>query len=97
VYIDLWEQEMTTLLDAEITNIQFEELVNTIYAPNDTKAGATRFQKRHDILWDIWVSDTIKPIFGTAYGAYNAFNEELMWNRGGRGDNSLENVSVSPL
>jgi phage/plasmid-like protein (TIGR03299 family) len=94
-YIDLWEQEMEVLTQTAITNIQFEELVNTIYAPNDTKAGQTRFQKRHDTLWDIWVSDSIKPIFGTAYGAYNALNEELMWNRGGRGDNSMENVAAS--
>jgi len=94
-YLDLWEEEMEILTQADITNIQFEELINTIYAPNDTKAGATRFQKRHDTLWDIWTSDTIKPVFGTAYGAYNALNEELMWNRGGRGDNSMENVSAS--
>jgi len=94
-YIDLWEEEMEALSQATITNIQFEELVNTIYKPNDTKAGVTRFDKRHDILWDIWTSDTIKPVFGTAYGAYNALNEELMWNRNGRGDNSLENVNAS--
>jgi len=94
-YIDLWEEEMTTLLQTEITNIQFEELVSTIYAPKDTKAGITRYEKRHEVLWDIWTSDTITPVFGTAYGAYNALNEELMWNRNGRGDNSIENVAVS--
>jgi len=94
-YIDLWEQEMTTLLQTEITNIQFEELVSKIYAPKDTKAGVTRYEKRHDVLWDIWTSDTIEPVFGTAYGAYNALNEELMWNRNGRGDNATENLLAS--
>jgi phage/plasmid-like protein (TIGR03299 family) len=94
-YIDLWEEEMTNLLQTSVTNIQFDALVKDIYAPNDTKAGVTRFDKRYDAIWDIWVSDTIAPVFGTAYGAYNALNEELMWNRNGRGDNSYENVNAS--
>jgi phage/plasmid-like protein (TIGR03299 family) len=94
-YLDEWEKEMEAMTQATITNIQFEELIQSIYSPNDTKSGRTRFEKRHDTIWDIWGSETIKPIYGTAYGAYNALNEELMWNRGGRGDNSLENVAAS--
>lgn len=95
VYLDAWTEQMDELLQKEVTNLQFEELVNTLYAPNDTKAGVTRFDKRKDVLWDNWVSPDLAPIFGTGYGAYNALNEELMWNRGGRGANADDNINAS--
>lgn len=94
-YIDLWTEEMDRLADESMTNIQFEELVASIYAPGEdpSKSAVTRYDKRHEVIWDYWTG--LGDTFGTKYGAYNALNEELMWNRIGRGDNSLENVAAS--
>lgn len=94
-YLDLWTEEMEALTQKPVTNIEFEALVQSIYQPNDTKAGITRFNKRAEVLWDLWVGDTVGEFFGTAYGAYNALNEELMWNRNGRGGNADENAAAS--
>jgi phage/plasmid-like protein (TIGR03299 family) len=94
-YLDVWAESMEGLTEQEITDIQFEELIQTLYAPNDTKAGVTRFDKRADILWGIWEGDTIGEFKNTAYGAYNALNEELNWFRNGRGENAAENVMAS--
>jgi phage/plasmid-like protein (TIGR03299 family) len=95
-YLHVWTDEMNVLADTSFTNIQFEELIQSLYAPkSDSKAGATRAQKRHEIIWDLWTGDTVGDAFGTAYGALNALNEELMWFRNGRGDNSLVNVAAS--
>jgi phage/plasmid-like protein (TIGR03299 family) len=94
-YLDLWTEEMDALTLKPVSNIEFEALVQSIYAPNDTKAGITRFNKKMETLWDLWVGDTVGEFFGTAYGAYNALNEELMWNRNGRGANAEENAAAS--
>lgn len=95
-YLDVWTEEMDSLVAAYLPDIRFEELVDSIYKPKtDSKAGATRFEKRKDLLWDLWTGDTVGKFKDTKYGAFNALNEELMWFRGGRGDNAVENVSAS--
>jgi phage/plasmid-like protein (TIGR03299 family) len=94
-YLDIWTDSMNGLTEKEITNIQFEQLIAGLYTPKETKAGATRFDKRADILWDIWNGPTVGEFKNTAYGAYNALNEELNWFRGSRGDNAQENISAS--
>lgn len=95
-YLDVWVDEMDSLLSQELTDIRFEELINSIYSPKtDSKAADTRFGKRVDILWDIWTGDTVGDYRNTKYGAFNALNEELTWFRIGRGDNAIENVNAS--
>ena len=96
-YLDEWDAQMAILLDTEFDNLMFEELVDGIYKPSDnaSKAALTRFDKRKDVLWDIWQGDSVGDVFGTAYGAYNALNEELMWNRIGRGANADTNLAAS--
>lgn len=96
VYLDAWTEQMNTLLAKEVTNAQFEALIESIYAPkSDAKAAETRFEKRKDVLWDLWIDEANANVYGTGYGAYNALNEELMWNRNGRGDNADENANAS--
>ena len=98
LYIDLWSEEMERLTDQIVTDIQFEQLIDSVYKPagdDPAKAAITRFDKRKDVLWDIWNGDTIGLFRNTGYGAYNTLNEELMWNRIGRGDNAAENLSAS--
>lgn len=97
-YLDLFTGEMEALTDQVMTDIDFERLVESLYAPKGdepAKAGVTRFNKRRDIIWDIYTGDTVGLYRGTKYGAFNALNEELMWFRGGRGENAEENVAAS--
>lgn len=97
VYLDIWTEEMDRMTEQVVTDIQFEELIAKVYGPGDepSKSAVTRFDKRKDILWDIWNGQTIDQFKNTGYGAYNALNEELMWHRIGRGENATENVNAS--
>ena len=97
VYLDAWDKSMYALLEKDITNVQFERLIESAYAPAEdaAKSAITRYEKRHDILWDYWTADANANLFGTGFGAYNALNEELMWNRIGRGDNAEQNLAMS--
>lgn len=97
VYLDAWDKSMQELLEKDITNVQFERLVSSIYAPGEdaSKSAITRYDKRHEVLWDYWTASENANLFGTGFGAYNALNEELMWNRIGRGDNAQENLAAS--
>lgn len=97
VYLDAWDKAMYALIEKDVTNIQFERLIEGIYAPKEDagKAAVTRYEKKHDILWDYWTADANSNLFGTGFGAYNALNEELMWNRSGRGDNAEQNLAMS--
>lgn len=95
-YIDLWTEEMDALRERTITNMKFDELVSSLYEPkSDSKAAMTRYMKKREVIWDNWVAPQNANVYGTAYGALNALNEELMWNRNGRGENSMENLAVS--
>ena len=97
-YLDAWTVQMDDLVKAEFDNLQFERLVESIYKPkgdDPSKSAVTRYDKRLDILWDIWLGDNVGNFHGTKYGAYNALNEELNWFRSGRGDNAEENIAAS--
>lgn len=94
-YLDVWTEEMTDLYRTPVSDDDFLEIINRVYEPNDTKAGVTRFEKRKDVLWDIWKGDTLTAVTGTKYGAFNALNEELGWYRNGRGANAETNMAES--
>jgi phage/plasmid-like protein (TIGR03299 family) len=93
-YLDAWTVTMEELSNQTFTNLQFEAIVADLYKPtSESKSAATRWDKKQDVLWDLWNGPTVQT--GTKWGALNALNEELMYFRGGRGDNSIENVAAS--
>jgi phage/plasmid-like protein (TIGR03299 family) len=93
-YITEWDKAMHELISQEVTNFQFEEMIDAAFKPNDTKAGMTRFDKTKDAIWDNWV-ELPDATRGTKYGAVNALNEFHMWGSRGRGDNGEENIAAS--
>lgn len=93
-YITEWDKAMHELIAQEVTNFQFEEMIDAAYKPNDTKAGLTRFEKTKDAVWDNW-TELPDSYRGTKYGAFNALNEFHMWGSRGRGENGEQNISVS--
>jgi phage/plasmid-like protein (TIGR03299 family) len=98
-YVDLWAEFMNPLADKVITDIRFEEIINAEFAPAEdaSKSALTRWDTKREALWDIWTGPTVKGagIGNTAFGLWNALNEEHGWNMRGRGENAAENVAMS--
>jgi phage/plasmid-like protein (TIGR03299 family) len=70
----------------KVTNEQFSRIVETIYPLNsDSKAAATRHDRRLAALEAIWTGPTNANIGGTAWGAYQAVTEYDEWVRSVRG------------
>lgn len=78
---DVFAQEMNNLLAHEMSDQKFWELVETVYPmpDKDAKAPMTRWEKKTDEIMGLWNGPTLANLENTAYKAYNALNEHLMW------------------
>ena len=87
---EVFEKEMQTLIEAEMTKGQFWDLVKTIdpEPEEDVKGSVKKWEKRTDNLMDLWTGATNANLADTAYKAYNVLNEDLMWYRTIRAGNT---------
>lgn len=97
------EREAQELIQREITNKKFHEIVRTFVAVPDentdddgkvtNQAAVTRATNTVDFITDLYrESGTMDNVRGTAWGALNALTEYLDWFRPTRGDNKTENL-----
>lgn len=92
-YQDAFAAEAQALIEQEISDDKFYEIVKTLYpAPDTSKAATTRWETKVELLGDIWFGaadgpDTMSTIRGTAWGAVNALTEQIDWYRKPRGGN----------
>ncbi len=102
-YLDQFDADAQAMMETEVTNGQFFDIVADIYPKpkNDSQAAETRWENRVSLLDDIWRSntdgpDTMSSIHGTAWGALNALTEALDWYRKPRaGDLEARFESIS--
>lgn len=90
-YAKAFEDEARELFEAEITKAQFDKLITTIYPMPDKDAkpvAVTKWANKIDLLQEIYASDTVNGIRGTAWGAYNTLTERIDWFRGVRNNDS---------
>jgi phage/plasmid-like protein (TIGR03299 family) len=90
-YLDQFSIMANELIQREITQDKFMEIVYTAYpAPDkDSKQIAlTKWQNKIQTIEDIYVGNTNNMIAGTAWGALNALTERLDWYRSARGGNT---------
>jgi Domain of unknown function (DUF932) len=96
-YMDVFEAEAKELFEAEITKVQFEEIVKALYPEPEvteargTKAAKTRWDAKFERIVALYTGETNKTITGTAWGAVNALTEENQWYRNVRAGN-VENA-----
>ena len=86
---DAFEKEMQALIEAEMTENQFWNLVNGIYVKpeNDVRGSVKKWENHTDTIMGLWNGKTNEGLADTAYKAYNALNEDLMWYGGIRAGN----------
>ena len=90
-YLDQFSIMANELIQREITQDKFMEIVHTAYpAPDkDSKPIAlTKWANKISTIEEIYQSDTTNMIAGTAWGALNALTERLDWWRSARGGNT---------
>jgi phage/plasmid-like protein (TIGR03299 family) len=90
-YLDQFSIMANELIQREITQDKFVEIINLAYpAPDkDSKQIAqTKWANKIATIEEIYVGDTNHMIAGTAWGALNALTERLDWYRSARGGNT---------
>jgi phage/plasmid-like protein (TIGR03299 family) len=90
-YLDQFSIMANELIQREITQDKFQEIINLAYpAPDkDSKQIAmTKWANKINTIEEIYVGDTNHMIAGTAWGALNALTERLDWYRSARGGNT---------
>lgn len=90
---DLFKQEMEVLAKKSMTTDAFWDLVTNIYPKpeKDVRGAVAKWEDKTSTLMGLWNGSTLTSVDNTAYKAYNALNEHLMWYGGVRGGN-VENA-----
>jgi len=89
-YLDEFDKLAHELIQREITQDKFMEIVYTAYPrPEDDKKGAvSKWNTKIETIEEIYQSDTTNMISGTAWGALNAMTERIDWFRSARKGNN---------
>ena len=87
--------DMAALAAVDMSDNAFWSLVERIYPrpEKDVKGALKKWETKTDTIMGIWNGDTLEGLDNTAYKAYNALNESLMWYAGVR-DGNVENALV---
>jgi phage/plasmid-like protein (TIGR03299 family) len=89
-YIDEFSAIANKMIETEITNAQFDKIVELAYPmpEKDAKGSQKKYDSKIDLLQSIYVGQYNDTISGTAWGAFNALTERLDWYRNSRGGNN---------
>lgn len=88
---DAFEKEMQALIEVEMSLPQFSNLVTGKIYPKpekDVRGSVKKWDNRVGRILGLWNGETLSGLENTAYKAYNALNEELMWYGGVRAGNT---------
>ena len=98
-YFDVFEKEVQSLFNAEITDKQFYDIVKAVYpkpAEDASKVAKTKWDNKMITLSDLYfTSPTNANIKGTKWGAFNALTERLDYFRSSRGKSESKWISAS--
>jgi phage/plasmid-like protein (TIGR03299 family) len=86
---DAFEKEMQALIEVEMNAAKFWNLVQNIYPKpeKDVRGSVKKWENHTDTIMGLWSGETNSGLEDTAYKAYNALNEDLMWYGGIRAGN----------
>lgn len=89
-YMDEFDLMAKAMIEKEITQKQFEEIVALAYpAPEkDAKGSVKKYDGKIDLIYSIYNGKQNNMIAGTAWGALNGLTERLDWYRNSRGGNN---------
>lgn len=92
---EVFAAEMEALMTKEVSDDKFWEIVTTIFPEpeKDVRGSLKKWENKTGDLVGLWNGETMANLDNTAYKAYNALNEHLMWYTGIR-DGNVENALV---
>jgi hypothetical protein len=89
-YMDEFDKMAQTMIEKEITDSQFIEILNLAYPKpdKDAKGAVKKWETKIDLINDIYTGQFNNTIAGTAWGALNGLTERLDWYRTARKGNN---------
>lgn len=87
--------DMASLASVDVSDAKFWEIVEKIYPrpEKDVRGSLKKWETKTDQIMGIWNGVTLDGVDKTAYRAYNALNEHLLWYSSVRAGN-VENALV---
>lgn len=78
---DAFMKDMEVLAQADMNDAKFWSLVQDIYPKpeKDVRGAVAKWTDKTDSIMGFWNGETVANLDKTAYRAYNALNEHLMW------------------
>lgn len=76
-----WTKEMEALMAVEVTDAKFQKIIEGLFPrpEKDVKGSLAKWDNKVGALTSLWNGETTSNLAPTAYKAYNALNEHLMW------------------
>lgn len=95
---EVFQQEMELLMSREVSDQQFWDMVQGFFPKPeaDVRGSLKKWETKTETVVGIWKGDTLSGLDKTAYRAYNALNEHLLWYtsiRAGNTENALVRAS----
>ena len=89
-YMDEFDLMAKAMIEQEISAKQFNDVLLMAYPKpdKDAKGAIKKWEKKIDLLNDIYTGEFNGTIANTAWGAFNALTERLDWHRNARGGNN---------
>ena len=89
-YMDEFDKMAQAMIEKEITDSQFIEILNLAYPKpdKDAKGAVKKWETKIDLINDIYTGEFNGTIAGTAWGALNGLTERLDWYRSARKGNN---------
>lgn len=89
-YMDEFDLMAKAMIEQEISAKQFNDVLLIAYPKpdKDAKGAIKKWEKKIDLLNDIYTGEFNGTIANTAWGAFNALTERLDWHRNARGGNN---------
>lgn len=97
--LDKFEIEVQRMLDSEVTERKFEQIVAQFVPIDPDSTDTIKFKREveRDAITKVWKHGTAKNISGTAWGAFNALTEYIDWTGGSyRSDEARFVASLTP-
>lgn len=96
-YYDAFEAEVQHLIDKEVTDTRFKQIVSRLIPKGTTDRSETMRATQRDEIATVYRGDLVQPFTGTAWGVVNALSSWELWGRPHRSKRSRFEVQADKI